>query len=472
MASLRILSERDIENIKSASMQILSEVGLQVDHPHILNLLKDRGLPTSGSTVLFNEKIVEDAVRQSTKRYTIHARDSSKSVHVGSGELRFLSSGGQRWLVDPINKTRRRPSKDDLREAIRLADGLENINIVGAMLIPEDISLLGRAVYVYSELLKNSSKPIFSWVEHSADAKGVLQLLELVAGGAEALSERPLTWYFCEPVSPLRFAREPLEILRIFCEKNLPVSFGPMVQAGLSGPVTLAGTMMQTNAEILAGVTIAQILNPGTPVEYGAVCHIADMRIGDISFGSPEQGLMAAALAQVGASYGFAVHVNTGLTDAITPDAQSGIEKATTMAISAMGGAEMFGHLGIAGADQGASLEQLVIDDEIAGYVKRLIKGTEVNAETLAVEVVREAASKSYLSNRHTIKHARSEQWFPRILSRTRWENWIENGGKDLLSIARERKQRILTEHKPDTLDPTLVARIDDFVKKTFALDT
>jgi trimethylamine--corrinoid protein Co-methyltransferase len=287
-----------------------------------------------------------------------------------------------------------------------------------------------------------------------------------MAGGAEALREKPFTWYFCEPASPLRFTHESLEILRLFCEKGLPVSIGPMVQAGLSGPVTLAGTVVQTNAEIVAGVTIAQILSPGNPVEYGGVCHIADMRSGDISFGSPEQGLLAAAMAQIGCSYGFAVHVNTGLTDAIVPDAQSGIEKATTMAVSAMAGAEMFGHLGIAGADQGASLEQLVIDNEIAGYVKRLLKGIRVTDETLAVDVIRQTRSKSYLSTLHTTKHVRSEQWFPTLLNRARWEDWIGKNGKDLLSIARDKKEKILAEHKPEPLDTRLEAKIDAVVKQ------
>jgi len=463
---LKVLSESDVEAIKHGSMRVLSEVGLQINHTGILKRLREAGLETSGSKVLFNERIVEEAIQKSTKRYTVHARNPTKSIHVGSGELRFLSSGGQRWLVDPVTKTRRRAALLDLSDAIRLGDALENISIVGAMVVPDDLPTPGRAVYIYSQLLRNSSKVIFSWVEHPDEARGVLQLLELVAGGTDALRQKPLTWYFCEPASPLRFTQESLEILRIFCDRGLPVSFGPMVQAGLSGPVTLAGTVMQTNAEILAGVTIAQVLSPGNPVEYGGVCHIADMRSGDISFGSPEQGLMAAAIAQVGKSYGFAVHVNTGLTDAIVPDAQSGVEKGTTMAVSALAGAELFGHLGIAGADQGASLEQLVIDNEIAGYVKRLVNGIKVNSETLAVDLIRQTRSGSYLPTIHTTKHMRSEQWFPTLLNRARWESWIEKGGRDLLSIARERKERILAEHKPESLDPAIEAKVNDLVKE------
>jgi len=210
---LKILSDSEVEAVKRGSIRILSEVGLQVNHPDILRRLGDAGLDVSANNVLFKEKIVEESIGKSTKQYTIRARDPSRNIHVGSGELRFLSSGGQRWLVDPIRKTRRQPARTEVAGAVRLVDGLENINVAGAMITPEDIAVPGRAVYVYSELLKNTSKVVFSWIEHPEEARGVLRLLELVAGGADQLREGPLTWYFCEPTSPLRFSYEALEIL-------------------------------------------------------------------------------------------------------------------------------------------------------------------------------------------------------------------------------------------------------------------
>jgi len=240
-----------------------------------------------------------------------------------------------------------------------------------------------------------------------------------------------------------------------------------MVQAGLSGPVTLAGTLSLENAEILAGVTICQILSPGTPVEYGGIPHIADMRNLNISFGSPEQILMAVAMVQIGRSYGFPVHVNTGLTDANLPDAQAGIEKASSMLISALAGAEMFGHLGIAGADQGASLEQLIIDNEIAGYVKRVMKGLDIREETLAFDTIKERyMTGSFTGTRHTLRHMRKEQWFPRLLNRDIWETWQSKGSKDLLARAEETKRRILKEHESEPLDKGLQTEMDQIVKE------
>jgi trimethylamine--corrinoid protein Co-methyltransferase len=148
------------------------------------------------------------------------------------------------------------------------------------------------------------------------------------------------------------------------------------------------------------------------------------------------------------------------------PDAQAGLEKAASMVVSALAGAEMFGHLGIAGADQGASLEQLVVDDEIAGYVQRIMKGITIDDETLAVEVVRQIRFGSYLSTVHTIRHMRREQWFPTIFNRARWEPWIEKNGKDLLRMAREKKERILAEHEPEALNDSLERKIDAIVRE------
>jgi len=472
--NLKFLDRDEIEKIHETSLGILSKVGIKVDHTEIHEEIKKKGAEeTKDHRLLLSNELVEEAIKKSTKKYSIYARNSKYNLRIGSGNLRFLSSGGQMWIVDPIRKERRKPTIKDLREAIIIGDALENINIVGSMVIPQEISVSGRSVYTYSELIKNSSKVVFSWIEDPREAPYVLRLFETISGGEDEHRKRPMIWYFCEPISPLKFRYESLEILKLFCRKGLPITFGPMVMAGLSGPVTLAGTLSLENAEILAGITIAQILSPGVPVEYGGIPHIADMRNLNISFGSPEQAILAVAMVQIGKSYGFSVHVNTGLTDSNIPDAQAGMEKGASMLISALAGAEMFGHLGIAGADQGASLEQLIIDNEIAGYVKRVLRGFEVNEETLAFDLIKERyKTGSFTGTKHTLKYMRREQWFPQLLNRDTWENWSSKGSKDLLIKAMEMKRRILKEHEPEKLDKQEENEIEQVVKEAFKVLT
>jgi trimethylamine--corrinoid protein Co-methyltransferase len=468
--NLTYLDNSEIDKIHSASLEILSKVGVRVEHAEIYTKMKEHGAEgTKDRRLLLEEGLVKEAIKKSCKKYTIYARDSRYNLEVGSGNLRFLSSGGQTWIIDSIRKERRKPTVDDLYNAITIGDALENINIVGAMVIPQEIPPQVRSVYVYSELIKNSSKVVFSWIEGSKEAEYVLKMFEVISGGEDEHRKKPMIWYFCEPISPLKYRYESLEILRLFCNKGLPITFGPMVQAGSTGPVTLAGALALENAEILAGVTIAQTLSPGIPVEYGGIPHIADMRNLNISFGSPEQIIMAVAMIQIGKSYGFPVHVNTGLTDSNVPDMQAGIEKCASILASALAGAELFGHLGISGADQGASLEQLIIDNEIAGYVKRAVKGFEVNEETLALDLIKDRCEiGSFIGTKHTLRHMRKEQWFPQLLNRDIWDNWASKGSKDLLTKAVEAKERFLKGHKSERLDRQLEEEINRIVKESF----
>jgi trimethylamine--corrinoid protein Co-methyltransferase len=252
----------------------------------------------------------------------------------------------------------------------------------------------------------------------------------------------------------------------MFAEKGLPLTFGPMVMASISGPATLAGTLAQENAEILFSSVAVEMIRPGVPVEYGGIPHILDQRTGNISLGSPEQGLMAAAISQIGRYYGFPVHINVGLTDSKIPDAQSGLEKGATLLMGALSGAELFGHMGISGADQGACFEQLVVDDEMASYIRRMLSSFRVDAETIAGEVIRDVGpGGSFLTKPHTLKHIMQEFWRPTLFDRNEWSRWVKAGAKDTVTAARERVNQILSSHQSESLDKDVEKEVDLIIK-------
>jgi trimethylamine--corrinoid protein Co-methyltransferase len=210
---------------------------------------------------------------------------------------------------------------------------------------------------------------------------------------------------------------------------------------------------------------MAQILEPGCPVCYGGIPHIMDMRTTLISFGSPEQALMGVAMTQIAKHYGLPVYINVGIGDSKRVDAQSGLERGMTLLMGALAGADTFGHMGICGADQGASLEQLIVDNETAAYVKRILRGIEVNQDTLAVEVIKRVGiGQNFLADEHTVSHFRQEVWFPQGFDRRGWEDWWADGAKSMADWARERKEWILTHHQPESIDPALVDEIDHIV--------
>jgi len=328
-----------------------------------------------------------------------------------------------------------------------------------------DVPAEYRDVWLAAELVKGSSKPTHVWVANSRTLEYILRIYEAVTGGREAHRRRPMIAAFVEPISPLRFPETGLEILVTCARYGLPVGFGPMVQAGATGPATLAGTLALENAEILAGIVLAQTFGPGVPVCYGGIPHIMDMRSSQISFGSPEQGLMAVVMTQMARYYNLPVYINVGLSDSKRVDVHSGLERGMTLLMGALAGADTFGHMGILGADQAGSLEQLIVDNEMAAYVKRVLRGFLVDEDTLALDVIRQVSiGGSFLGEVHTRKHFRRELWFPTAFDRRRWDEWWADGAQTMADWAHERKAQILAEHYPSGLEPDLVREIDNIV--------
>ncbi|MCR4405595.1 MAG: trimethylamine methyltransferase family protein [Anaerolineae bacterium] len=462
-----VLTQHDIESIHHTSLAILRDVGVSLPNQEVLEALAG-----AGADVDFNhqvaripERLVVDSVERAGKQYILYGRDPNRTARFGYGDFVLVSSPGQFAWVDEDGGPRRQPTQEDARAGILVSDALEHIDIVGAMGMPLDIPAEYRDVWMAAELVKNSTKPTHVWVANGRSLEYILRIYEAVSGGRQAHRQRPMIAAFIEPISPLRFPETGLEILITCARYGLPIAFGPMVQAGATGPATLAGTLALENAEILAGIVLAQLFGPGVPVCYGGIPHIMDMRSSQISFGAPEQGLMAVAMTQIARYYGLPVYINVGLSDSKRVDIQSGLERGMTLLMGALAGADTFGHMGILGADQAASLEQLIVDNEMAAYIKRILRGFEVNEDTLALDVIRKVGiGGNFLGEAHTRQHFRQELWFPTTFDRRRWDEWWAAGARSMADWAHERKTQILAEHRPPSLTLELTRELDDIV--------
>jgi len=464
--ALTVLAQRDIEAIHDTSLAILRDVGVSLPSREVLDTLAQAGadVDVERQVARFSERLVMNALERAGKQYVLHGR-GDQAARFGYGDFVLVSSPGQFAWVDEDGGQRRQPTLKDARAGIRVGDALEHIDIVGALGMPLDVPAEYRDVWMAAELVKGSTKPTHVWVADGRSLAYVLRIYEAVCGGREAHRQRPMIAAFIEPISPLRFPETGLQILVACARYGLPLGFGPMVQAGATGPATLAGTLALENAEILAGIVVAQAFGPGVPVCYGGIPHIMDMRSSQISFGSPEQGLMAVAMTQMAHHYGLPVYVNVGLSDSKRVDAQSGLERGMTLLMGAQAGADTFGHMGILGADQAGSLDQLIVDNEMAAYVKRVLRGFSVDVETLALDVLREVGiGGNFLGEAHTHRHFRQEMWFPKTFDRRRWEEWWADGAPTMVDWAHERKAEILAEHHPPAPEAELVREVDDIV--------
>lgn len=469
MLNYKILSEKEIGDIHDASLDILTRIGVRVNQSAVFDLLRSAGAVVNEKTsvVKFPEDVVMESIQKASKKHILYGRDTKRIAKFGYGEQLFMSSSGQTCWIDERGRERRLGTLEDTRLAILIGDALAEIDIVGAFIQPTAIPPSVRDIHLCAELLKNTEKPCSLWINSGRSAKYIIEMLKVITGGRQELKNKPLLEAFVEPISPLRFGKEGLEILVEFARSELPVGFGPMAMTMATAPATLAGTLAQENAEILAGITISQVLSPGLPVTYWGIPHIMDPATGNISFGSPEQGVMAAAIAQLAQLYDFPVGLNVGLTDSKLPDFQNGLERGITCVLGALAGADIFGHMGIVGADQGASITELIMSNEMAGYLRRVMRGFCVDQETLAVEVIKRIGiGGHFLGNDHTLKHFKEELWFPHLFDRDNWESWNEKGCSSITDKAVKVKEAVVKEHTVRPLDENLIHEIDAIVKE------
>jgi len=241
----------------------------------------------------------------------------------------------------------------------------------------------------------------------------------------------------------------------------------PEAMAGTTAPVTLAGLLVQHNAEVVAHMVMAQVVNPGTPVMYGTVSTIAEMRRGTVALGAVETGLISAASSQLAHFYGIPCRAVAGATEAKTLDIQCGLEREQSLIQAALGGANYITCVGTIESTTAGAHELSVIDNEIIGMVERICRGIDVNENTLALDVIKRVGpAGDYLMEEHTQMNFRREHFIPKMSDRNAREIWKKGGRKEMLENAREEAKRILAQHEPRPLDPRLEKELDAYVKK------
>lgn len=465
---LTVLSEEQLDQLHQASLQILGTIGVQIPHPGMRQLFREAGAEVDESTevVKIPERLVWRCLESAGKSFTLYGRDRDRQARFGAGTRNYNSSGGQASWVDDTSMQRRYATLEDVVTATRLGDGLPRINLVGAMADPHELPAEYRCVAVAATQLKHTTKPIYFFFHDRASARYVLEVLAAVSGGEEEATRYPLAHPLFEPISPLKFPYHGIDLLFETARFSLPVAVAPMAQVGLTAPGTLAGTLAQENAEILAGICVTQLIKPGLAVCYGGIPHAFDMRSTQLIFAGPEQALMAVAMTQLGKRYGLPVYINVGLTDSKALDAQAGLEAGVTLVCGTLSGADIFGHFGICGVDQAASPVMLIMQHELIGYVERILRGIEISDETLGLDVIRSVGhSGNFLAETHTVEHFRGELWFPQLLDREFWATWKEQGASTILDRCVAMKEKLLKEHTPEPLDDDTARELDKIVE-------
>jgi trimethylamine--corrinoid protein Co-methyltransferase len=318
--------------------------------------------------------------------------------------------------------------------------------------------------------VRNSSKPVKATSRERIMAEDCLRMVAVIAGGESELKSKPYTFTTDNPVSPLHHDRDQMEGALEFARWGLPIDVTSEPQAGATSPVTLAGLLAQQTADVVSGIAIIQLANPGNPVWYGTCGSIMDMRVGRIAIGAAEMGLINAASAQMAHFYGIPCRGTASATDSKTLDFQAGYEKTLILAMAALGGVNKIFYPGTMEGALTVSKEGLVLDDEIAAAVYRLLAGIRVEEATLAVDVVNQVGPGGhFLKQRHTMQFLTGEHFLPKLANRQTREKWLDSGGKNMADKAHESVEKILAEHKPDPLPPSAEAELERIVREVEA---
>jgi trimethylamine--corrinoid protein Co-methyltransferase len=292
-------------------------------------------------------------------------------------------------------------------------------------------------------------------------------MVAVLAGGEDELRHKPCTFTTDNPVAPLQHDRDQTEGALEFARYGLPIDVTSEPQAGATAPVTLAALLAQQTADVISGITIIQLANPGNPVWYGTCGSIMDMRVGRIAIGAVEMGLINVASAQVAHFYNIPCRGTASATDSKRLDFQAGYEKALVLTMAALGGVNKIFYPGTMEGALTVSKESLLLDHEIIGGLYRVAEGVDVNEATLALSVIdRVGPGGHYLGQRHTMQFLQREQFIPSLSDRLTREKWEELGAKEMAEQAHEKVEQILAEHQVLPLDASVEAELERIVRE------
>ncbi len=469
--TLQLLSKDDIETIHLASMKLLEEVGVIIHNYTALKLLADASVEVNFDKKLAHipPHLIKECLAKTPSTIKLYSRDGKNNRVLEGDRVSYNPGSAALFILDSKTGEIRRPLSKDLANLARLTDALAYIHAQSTALVVSDApeNIVDR--YRLYIVLKSSPKAIITGTFTIDGLYDMKRLLETVAGGEKELARKPMAIFDICPSAPLKWS-ELLSQNLIDCAKSsIPAEIIPMPQLGVTGPTTLAGSLVQHNAEFLSGLVMSQLSNPGAPVIYGGSPTTFDQRHLTARLGAIETMMLDCSYAQIGKYYGLPTHSYLGLSDTKVIDAQCGFESGIAITLGALAGINVISGPGMLNFENCQSLEKLVIDNAICGMALRLVDGVRVDDETLAIDIIKKVGPGGhFLAEKHTLEWFRKEQYLPsELVDRQESKAWKAAGSKDIVQRAREIVQKTLKEHEPEPLASDIERDLDDVMRDT-----
>jgi len=465
-----VLSREDLEKIHKATIDVLEAAGLKITSRKCLKILEEKGCKVDykRQVALFPSYLVEEALKKTGKNITLCARNPKYDVILDGNHVYITTDGNGTQTFDLETGERRTSTKEDIAKSAIISDAIDVVDIYWPMVSAQDYPAHVRHLHDLEASLANTEKHVtFETTMSPKEARYQIEMAAAILGDEKKLRKRPLISSLHCTSAPLQMDGNSMEAALEFSKAGIPVMFFGMPQPGATGPVTLAGSLVVNNAEVLGCLALTQLVCPGAPVIYGAGIAAFDMKTLKRAGGGPEHGLTGAAAAELARYYGMPSIVGGFVSTAKTPGAQACYEKFASGFPPVFSGCGMIAGIGLLDDCTTLAFEEILIDAEIAKIVFRIAQGIEVNDNTLALDIIHKVGpGGNFLAERHTLANLRKEHFIPELTDRRSFEAWLKDGRKDLVTIAREKVKAILQKHQVQPLEKGVQKEIKNIIKR------
>ena len=462
-----VLSDSQLERLHLAALEILRQTGIRFHHPEALEMLEAAGaFVHDGNLVKFPAALVEAALASAPSRIVMCDRDGEPAVWLEGTKVWFGTGSDCLFFLDPHTGEHRRFTQADIVAGYHLCDALPNIHFVMSIGIPADVDPAIAYDAQMALMLEHTTKPLVFVTDDGDSCRRAIEMAAAVAGGHQALVEQQHILLYSEPSSPLQQSASAVDKLLLMAEHRLPIVHSPAPLMGGTGPITMASGLAMALAEIQSSLVVHQLKNPGAPFVFGCGLHHLDMQSAQICYGSPEFQLTKAAIAQMGRWYGMPTWGYAGCSDAKVVDEQAAAEAMLSVLMTKLSGANLIHDVGYVESGLTTSFEMIVLTDELVALADNLMKGIEIDDETLMLDEIHKVGPGGhFMDTDQTLKRFR-DFWYPGLMDRGRREQWLERGATTLGQRLNARVREIVKDHRPKPLEAAVKQQLQEIVAR------
>lgn len=465
--SLRIVPDHLLHQILAEAKRILAEIGIEVRGPRLKQRLLDQGLKAAdtvgdGERLLFPSDVVDWAIAQTPKAFILYTRDGQPHATLGGDRVHFVPGSSGLKILDHRTGETRLANTRDFIEYVRLADGLEHIAYLATAFSTNDLEPQVSDAWRLYLCLTNSLKPVVSGAFTEHGVPRMAEMMALFRHDRADLITRPMSIFTITATGFYRYSEDSCQNLLDCTEWGIPVEIVPVTLMGLIAPVTLVGATVMHVADVLAGLTMAQLARPGHPTLFGGAPAAFHMKTAQSPMAAVESLALDTAYVAVAKHLGLPTQSYMALSEGKFIDAQAGAETFGSALLAALAGVNSVSGPGMLDYVLTFSLEKLVLDNELCGQALHFARPYEVKDDLPTLDLVRHLLTEKHLlTAEHTLRHWPQELYLPGpVFDRTNREQWAKEGGKDLQRRMREEVERRLAAYVSPETDPRAEAEM------------